>query len=480
MEPAKIKTWHRFRDQVLQHQGWPRALWFSALEDGLQAALGDTSRLLADFRRDRAELLALERRASGSYQDARRIEQLEAQIIQLIDLAERTVSGPDPDPDPAAPRPAAPDPAPPAAAAARPRRRAARTRTLALASGTLLLALGAAGASLYHETRRVAEAEQQTARIDRLLDEHAASLHAELERRLAADSDGASGAAGGRSATPGRVLDELSLDVSSLEMRLPALGKELDRITAGTGQMADDLARTGEEIDALKATTPELTAWLARQRDELERVVQSGRQSLTGITSRVQDLAAEVDQSHALLTDLNQSLLAGLQQAGQDGEALRTAVDEMRATGLEVAKLMDGAELKVQAAHDAMQAKIEQMLSELAEQADLAVLRGADVISRAEGEIARRVESTSAAALDAVAEERATQLAALAEQVSATQVELEKSRAGLLASWERMDQSVAERQNEVLTSLDAYAGTIGVRVEELLQALDVIVARSGG
>jgi chromosome segregation ATPase len=277
-----------------------------------------------------------------------------------------------------------------------------------------------------------------------------------------------------------RALDELSLDVSSLEIRLPTLGNELDRIAAGAGQMADELARTGTEIDALKAAAPEFTARLGRQQEELDEVVQSRRQSLIGITSRVDDLAAEIDQSRALLTDLNQSLLAGLQQAGEDGEALTSAVDEMRATGLEVAKLMDGAELKVQAAHDAMQAKIDRMLSKIAEQADLAVLRGADVISRAEGEVARRVESASAAALDAVAEERATQLAALAEQVSATQVELEKTRAGLMASWERMDQSVAERQSEVLTSLDAYAGTIGVRVEELLQALDVIVARSGG
>jgi hypothetical protein len=488
MEPAKIKTWQRFREQVLEDQSWPRGLWFSALEDGLQAALGEDSPLLADLRRDRAELLVLERRASGAYQDARRTEQLEAQIRELIELAEQTVTGSDPDRDPAVPHLAAPDPVASAAAAegaevALPRRRAAPPRTLVLATGMLMLALGAAGASVYHETRRMAEAEEQSARIDRLLEEHAAGLRAELERRLAADDDAASGVAGelrARSAALARALDELSLDVSSLEMRLPALGKELDRVAAGAGQMADELARTGAEIDALKAAAPELTAWLGRQRDDLEQVVQSRHQALIGITGRVENLAAEIDESRALLTDLNQSLLAGLQQAGEDGEALRSAVDEMRATGLEVAKLMDGAELKVQVAHDAMQAKIDQMLSALAEQADLAVLRGADVISRAEGALARRVEASSAAALDAVAKERATQLAALAEQVSATQLELEKTQAALIASWERMDQSVAERQSEVLTSLDAYAGTIGVRVEELLQALDVIVARSGG
>jgi hypothetical protein len=141
---------------------------------------------------------------------------------------------------------------------------------------------------------------------------------------------------------------------------------------------------------------------------------------------------------------------------------------------------MEGAEDKVEAAHAAMQAKIDQMLADLSEQADLAVLRAGDVGRRAEGEVVRRVDVAGAAALDAVAQERAAKLAALAEQVAASQRELEQTRAGLLESWQRLDQNVAQRQSEVLTSLDGYAGTIGVRVEELLQALDVMVAGSGG
>jgi len=99
---------------------------------------------------------------------------------------------------------------------------------------------------------------------------------------------------------------------------------------------------------------------------------------------------------------------------------------------------------------------------------------------RAEGEVVRRVDVAGAAALEAVAKERAAKLAALAEQVAASQRELEQTRADLLESWQRMDQSVSERQSAVLTSLDGYADTIGVRVEELLQALDVMVAGSGG
>jgi ABC-type transporter Mla subunit MlaD len=263
-------------------------------------------------------------------------------------------------------------------------------------------------------------------------------------------------------------------------MRLPALGQEVERISYGSGRMADDLARAGVEIDGLKTATPELTAWLARQKKELEQSMQGGRDALGGITGRVQSLAGEVDQSRRLLVDLNQSLVAGLERARADGEALRAAVDEMRATGQQVARLMEGAEARVQAAQGTMQAKIDRMLSGLAEQADLAVLRGGDVVRRAEGEIARRIATASDAALKAVADERAVKLAALAEQVSKTQSELEQTRTGMLASWQRLDASVGARQSEVLTSLDAYAGTIGVRVEELLQALDLMVARSGG
>jgi ABC-type transporter Mla subunit MlaD len=351
-----------------------------------------------------------------------------------------------------------------------------------LAAGALV-ALGIAGAGVYYETRIRAQADLQMARIDRLLAARDVTLRAEIERRLAAQTEAAGGVPDelrGRVARLGRTLDQLSLDVSSLEMRLPALDQEVERISYGTGRMADDLARAGVEIDGLKTATPELTAWLARQKKELEQSMQGGRDALGGITGRVQSLAGEVDQSRRLLVDLNQSLVAGLERARADGEALRAAVDEMRATGQQVARLMQGAEARVQAAQGTMQAKIDRMLSGLAEQADLAVLRGGDVVRRAEGEIARRIATASEAALKAVADERAVKLAALAEQVSKTQSELEQTRTGMLASWQRLDASVGARQSVVLTRLAAFAGTIGVRVVELLQALDLMVARWGG
>ena len=490
MDPAKVEAWHRLRDQVLQNPNWPRGLWFTALEDGLRAAFGEESQLLADFRRDRGELLRLELRASGSYHDGRRIEQLEAQISQLVSLADRMVLADGSDlgePRPAAARPAVRPAAAPAVASAMasaagagapPRRTGWRAQAARLAVGLLLLALGIAGASLYYEARMRSEADQQLVRIDRLLDQRLASLSADLERRRLAPGDGdgeggVAGALGERTEALGEALDELGLDLAALELRLPALREQLERLTAGAGQMADDLAGAGVEIAGLEAAAPELTAWLAREKAELERGVQSQRDALGGITAGVQHLDDEIDRSRALLTSFTRSLDQGLEQARRDGEALQNAVETVRASGLEVAKLIDGAETKVQAA-------IDQMLSELAEQADLAVLRGEDAIARAESELARNIEQASAATLDALAQEREAQLAALAERVSATQVELEQTRAGLIASWQRMDRSVAERQSEVVAGLDAYASSMEARVEELLEALDVMVARTGG
>ena len=108
------------------------------------------------------------------------------------------------------------------------------------------------------------------------------------------------------------------------------------------------------------------------------------------------------------------------------------------------------------------------------------MLRGEDVARRAQVEIDRRVVSESKKALEALAQAREQQLAVLAERGSAAQHELEQTRAGLLAGWHRMDQTLVERQDQVLAGLDRYASTIETRVEEFLNALDVMVVRNGG
>jgi chromosome segregation ATPase len=261
---------------------------------------------------------------------------------------------------------------------------------------------------------------------------------------------------------------------------MPELRDEVLRMSTGVQRMGTDLKQVDVELDALKARGPELTAWLAGQKDELEQALQNGRGALSEIGAKVGEFESEVGQSRELLQELNRTLDQGLQRAKLDGEALETATQDVRDAEQRVAELMAGVEAKVEAAQLGMRQKIEQLLSGLAAKADLAVLRGHDMIGRAQSEIDRKVEAASEKAFDDLAKTRETQLALLAARISATQRDLEQTRAALVVSWQRMDQNMAERQSRVLAGLDAYASAIEARVEEFLNALDVMVVRTDG
>jgi len=277
-----------------------------------------------------------------------------------------------------------------------------------------------------------------------------------------------------------RGLDEVGQDLSTLESRLPELEDEVQRIGNGVQRMGSDFEQTAQEIEALKARPPELDAWLAGERKGLEQALGKGRRLVDASLAQAHDFASEVERSRARLQGLDGALDEGLKQAKLDGAALESAAKDMREMGAQVAELMAGAETKAAAAQQSMQARIDQILSDLAEQADLAALRGRDVVGRAQSEIDRRVASESQKVLDQLTAARDARLAALAKEVSATQAELERTRAGLLTGWQRMDQAMADRQGQLLAGLDGYAGTIEARVEEFLRALDVMVARTGG
>jgi chromosome segregation ATPase len=525
MGRAEAKAWQRFNDQVLSRPDWPRGLRFAAIEDALRAALGVESRLLAEYRADLAELLRLERAESGSYHDEERIAQLEAQIGRLIELADATImqaDGPGEDASASAVEAAA-------AALNSPPFRPAPARSVILA--VVLLLAGAAGAAAYYELRMTANADQQIVRLTRLLDHRVAELRGDLDQRLdmadrlhermsylhaelSADIDefGATMTESVRSITTlsanliaelelsaegggvsqsirrlrartvglGQSLDQVGLELSSLKSRMPELRDEVLRMSTGVQRMGTDLKQVDVELDALKARGPELTAWLAGQKDELEQALQNGRGALSEIGAKVGEFESEVGQSRELLQELNRTLDQGLQRAKLDGEALETATQDVRDAEQRVAELMAGVEAKVEAAQLGMRQKIEQLLSGLAAKADLAVLRGHDMIGRAQSEIDRKVEAASEKAFDDLAKTRETQLALLAARISATQRDLEQTRAALVVSWQRMDQNMAERQSRVLAGLDAYASAIEARVEEFLNALDVMVVRTDG
>ncbi len=306
---------------------------------------------------------------------------------------------------------------------------------------------------------------------------------AELEQRLGARGSGVAEALGrlqARAEALGRGLDDVSQDLSVLEQRLPKLGDQVQSVAAEVEQRRADVDQAAAAVEAVKAGTPELVAWLAQQKGSLGQDLNQRKAELDALTTEVRDLEGTLDQSRARLQGFNQTLDQDLQQAKQDGAALQSAVKDLRATGQQVTQLMAGADAEVEATHREMQKKIDQILSEVAEKADLAVLRSQDVIRRAEGEVTRQLETESQQALDDLGKARAAQLAELAQRVSATQVELEATRAGLVASWQGLDQAVAERQSRVLAGLDGYAQTIQARVQDLLKALDVKVAGSDG
>jgi chromosome segregation ATPase len=306
---------------------------------------------------------------------------------------------------------------------------------------------------------------------------------AELERRLAEQGRGVGDSLAelhARADALGLGLDEVGQELTALEGRLPELRADVEHIGTDVQRMGTDAGQAARAIDDLKARTPELDAWLAGQRQELEQALEGGRDQVSAIKVQARAFESEVEQSRERLQTLNVSLDQGLQQAKQDGTALGTAVQGLRDVGAQAAQLMAGAEAEVAAAEQAMRQKIDQMLTDLAGQADLAVLRGEDAARRAQVEIDRRVVSESEKALEALAQAREQQLAVLAERGSAAQHELEQTRAGLLAGWHRMDQTLGERQDQVLAGLDRYASTIETRVEEFLNALDVMLVRNGG
>ncbi len=251
-------------------------------------------------------------------------------------------------------------------------------------------------------------------------------------------------------------------------------------MAANAQQLHTQLDQSTAAIDAVKTGAPELITWMDQQKGRFGQDLNERKAKLDALTTEVRDLESAVEQSRARLKGFNDSLDQDLERAKRDGAALESAVQDLHGTGQQVAQLLAGADAKVEATDQAMQKKIDQILSQVAEKADLAVLRSQDVIRRAQGEVTRKLQGESQQALDDLSKARTAQIEELAKRASATQAELERTRAGLLASWETMDQAVAERQSQVLTGLDGYAETIQARVQDLLKALDVKVAGDKG
>jgi chromosome segregation ATPase len=533
MEPGKNESWGRFYDRVVVHGAeWPRDLWFAAVGDAMAAAEPPGSSLAADFQRDVAELQALERAGRGSYQDEQRIAQLEAQISRLIaaaDAAIRKAAASSPGPVAAEPAIA---PEPPEAAAP-PRDRGRRVSTVVGSIGLAVLLFGASLATAMHlyEQRlqaqvaqevdryvaeiqtsiarldqdvsaRVREAraqEERIARVQQELETSAAELGAmmtenldtmtglreaavaDLERRLDRRSGGVVDLLERlqrRAGALDRALDEISEDLAGLERALPDVSQGLARLGNQIGQGQAAFEEVSEQIAALKGVAPELASLVEGERATIQQQLEGHRAALGELGDQIGALRAEVEASSAELVGLGDMLRTSLEQAQADETQLRETLEEMRQASEEAARLMERGEAQIAAMTGMMQERIDAMLSEMAEKADFALLRGDDVLKRAEARMINRIEAAGEEAADGLTQLREEEIAALSRQIAQTRTELERTRSGLVASWERMDQLVADRQGQLLGDLDRYAAAMEERVNEFIAALNVMVVHS--
>ena len=515
MDSVTRETWERFYDRVVvQGRDWPRSIWFAAVEDGLQAALPAQSRLLAQYRQDVAELQELERAGAGSSRDAARVQQLEAEIRRLIGIADQSIrEGADQQPAPSH------------------RRIAAWLGALTL--GIIIFCGALLGGTYYlqqHATERMQldlaalqqrlieqAAEQRSAlelrirSVDRVkanLDALQAELRAnvdefnrlmsaslrslstvgdsaiaDLERQMLNQDSEAGEALSGlreRAATLESQLDQVDGSLSALAQRLPDLDSGVSRLAERLEATAAAFERVESQVATIQAQAPELALWLEGQRQALAQDLDSRGASIGELGAEITALRAALEDSRSQLVDVTGSLEEDLARAKQHGDDLEQALGQVRAAGQQASELVSDVDAQFKTAQDGVQERVDALLSELAEQADLAVLRSQDVMQRAEAEAARRLETATEQAIVGLSEAQDAQLAELIKWASEVQAELEQTRAALIAGWGGMDTAVAERHAKVLAELDQYAATLEVRVQEFLKALDVIAARSSG
>lgn len=526
MGAVSLMAWERFYKRVVARGGeWPRALWFAAVEDGLKGALPENCGPLTDYRRGVAELKQLEGAPTRTYQDAQRVAQLEADIMRLIghtDKAIRERAG-------KISQHAKPTGPPPTSG----RRDRSGVWRSALVLGVLLFCGILLGATYYQNRSMTERMERELAALQQRLLEETADQRAALEARIRsvdgerqnldalqaelsanvaafnevmsesarsitalsdrALGDLASGLADrdtavdvglgemrARSASLERGLDQAEEGLATLAARLPELASGMDRLAAQLQTTAADFERAAGQVETIKAQVPEIALWLEGQRQGVAQKLALQQQTVDELDVEIATLSGVLDQSRGELSSFRGTLEQDLTRAKQQGDALERALADMRATERQATELLSQFETNVQTTQSELQGRIDAILSDVAAAADLAVRRSDDVTKRAEAEAAGRLQAATEQAIAGLTEARQQHLAELSRWAAATQTELAETRAGLSATWRGMDDAVAERQSRVLARLDEYAATLEGRVRELLEALDVIVARSSG
>jgi chromosome segregation ATPase len=258
-----------------------------------------------------------------------------------------------------------------------------------------------------------------------------------------------------------------------LARRLPDLDRGATRLAERLKTTTAGFERVEEQVATIQAQAPELALWLEGQRHALAQELEGRRRTMGVLAADIGALRSALDDSRGQLATLQRGLdqtLAQVEPASGGAErALGLPRGEQQAIGGEN-----------RTTHEATQEQMDAMLAELAGTAGQAAQRSEMSVKQAEMAARQRLESTTDGAIDDLTKKHQAQLVELTTWASTTRDELGQNRDRLLAAWQGMDEAVAKRQAAVLSQLDQYAASLEVRVQELLKALDVIAARSGG
>ena len=518
MGSITLEIWERFYERVVKRSSeWPRNLWLAAVEDGLRAALPAQSRLLAQYRQDVAALRELERAGPGSYRDSTRMAQLEADIMRLIGLADQAIR----EDGAGIEEPA--EQAPPPPARSRPR---IGFWLGALVLGVITLCGALLGATYYQQLRMSARMKQDLTALQHRLIEQAADQRAALEvgirsaearqqtfgalqaelranvdefnqllstalrsmtalgerasldpKRPLPGQDGELGEAlkalRARAATLEHQLTQVADSLSVLAGRLPDLDRGVHRLAERVQASTAGFERAEQQVATIQAQVPDLALRLEGQRQALAQELEGRRKTMGELAADIGTLRGALDDSRGQLATLEGRLEQSLAQVEPaSGDANRT---QGQARGGQQVSDVDGGAMQ-----QAMQEKIDALLSELAGRTDQAAQRSEASVRQAGAAARQRLETAADQAVDELTKKHQAQLAELTTWATTTRDEVGQTRARLVAGWHGMDEAVAKRQSAVLSQLDQYAATLEVRVQELLKALEVIAARSGG
>ena len=459
MAAMSLAAWERFYERVVARGGnWPRALWFAAVEDGLAGALPENSRLLAEYRRHVAEWTQLESEAAGSHRDAQRVAQLEGDIMRLIGHANQTIRERAAEPPRQIRR---------VGHAAEPVRERSGAWLGAVTVGVMLFCGLLLGATYYQNHRMMQRMDGELVALHQQLTEQAADERAALELRIRSvervrqDLDAAQAelranvaqfnevmSASVRSITAlgdsalgdlarrlagqdgeievvldslrtratalERGLDEAAESLSSLTLRLPDLGSDVDRLAAQLETTEADFARITGQVQTIEAQAPELALWLEGQRQGLTQTLDAQRQSMDEVGFEIASLKGTLNEVPGRAADLSGDDPGG-PDAGKAAEARARAgarpCARDRASGHRGGRPRSPPEPNRRKSE--LQSQIDAILSDLAETADLAILRNEDAMKGAQAEGTRRIEAAAEEAIAGLTEAREQRLAEL-------------------------------------------------------------------